>query len=159
MGRDGRSALCRCRGVYAFGWGQLASFEISISLNEAQPRKADWPPALVRGKPSSRTAAPAIEAAWRRSSSLCEDGAIAQLGERLICIQEVVGSIPSGSTIWMVPQAPAWASAHLGFPRHGARRPFGLCEASPRLELQLKKCSSRATVSLSGLGLLRLQRP
>ena len=30
-------------------------------------------------------------------------GAIAQLGERLICIQEVVGSIPSGSTIiWWV---------------------------------------------------------
>jgi hypothetical protein len=27
------------------------------------------------------------------------EGAIAQLGERLICIQEVVGSIPSGSTI------------------------------------------------------------
>ena len=26
-------------------------------------------------------------------------GAVAQLGERLICIQEVVGSIPSGSTI------------------------------------------------------------
>ena len=26
-------------------------------------------------------------------------GALAQLGERLICIQEVVGSIPSGSTI------------------------------------------------------------
>ena len=26
-------------------------------------------------------------------------GAIAQLGERLICIQEVVGSTPSGSTI------------------------------------------------------------
>jgi hypothetical protein len=25
-------------------------------------------------------------------------GALAQLGERLICIQEVVGSIPSGST-------------------------------------------------------------
>ena len=29
--------------------------------------------------------------------NLC--GAIAQLEERLICIQEVVGSIPSGSTI------------------------------------------------------------
>ena len=28
-------------------------------------------------------------------------GAIAQLGERLICIQEVVGSIPSGSTIFL----------------------------------------------------------
>jgi len=27
-----------------------------------------------------------------------DPGAIAQLGERLICIQEVVGSIPSGST-------------------------------------------------------------
>ena len=27
------------------------------------------------------------------------DGAIAQLGERLLCKQEVVGSIPSGSTI------------------------------------------------------------
>ena len=26
------------------------------------------------------------------------DGAIAQLGERLLCKQEVVGSIPSGST-------------------------------------------------------------
>ena len=29
-------------------------------------------------------------------------GAVAQLGERLICIQEVVGSIPSGSTILTV---------------------------------------------------------
>ena len=28
------------------------------------------------------------------------NGAIAQLEERLICIQEVVGSIPSGSTIF-----------------------------------------------------------
>jgi hypothetical protein len=28
----------------------------------------------------------------------CEDGAIAQLGERLNGIQEVVGSIPIGST-------------------------------------------------------------
>ena len=29
---------------------------------------------------------------------LSPDGAIAQLGERLLCKQEVVGSIPSGST-------------------------------------------------------------
>ena len=34
-------------------------------------------------------------------------GAIAQLGERLICIQEVVGSIPSGSTILL--RAPRFA--------------------------------------------------
>ena len=30
------------------------------------------------------------------------DGAIAQLGERLLCKQEVVGSIPSGSTTKVV---------------------------------------------------------
>ena len=29
---------------------------------------------------------------------LIPEGAIAQLGERLLCKQEVVGSIPSGST-------------------------------------------------------------
>ena len=28
-----------------------------------------------------------------------DNGAVAQLGERLLCKQEVVGSIPSGSTI------------------------------------------------------------
>ena len=33
-----------------------------------------------------------------RSFSMKHLGAIAQLEERLICIQEVVGSIPSGST-------------------------------------------------------------
>jgi hypothetical protein len=31
-------------------------------------------------------------------SRLAAKGAIAQLGERLLCKQEVVGSIPSGST-------------------------------------------------------------
>ena len=35
----------------------------------------------------------------RLTSGSCRlDGAIAQLGERLLCKQEVVGSIPSGST-------------------------------------------------------------
>ena len=38
------------------------------------------------------------------SSKLRISGAIAQLGERLLCKQEVVGSIPSGSTInWRSP--------------------------------------------------------
>ena len=41
-------------------------------------------------------------------------GAIAQLGERLICIQEVVGSIPSGSTI----------------PLEWLRQPIMICPAS-----------------------------
>ena len=35
----------------------------------------------------------------RAESSVCGRGAVAQLGERLICIQEVAGSIPTSSTI------------------------------------------------------------
>ena len=35
---------------------------------------------------------------WRER----DNGAIAQLGERLLCKQEVVGSIPSGSTICLM---------------------------------------------------------
>jgi hypothetical protein len=42
--------------------------------------------------------------------NLGENGAIAQLEERLICIQEVVGSIPSGST-----SASACKKGHLRF--------------------------------------------
>ena len=44
-----------------------------------------------------RTRLPCLaqELEWRRH----EIGAIAQMGERLICIQEVGGSIPPGSTI------------------------------------------------------------
>jgi hypothetical protein len=46
--------------------------------------------------------------------AMCEAGygAIAQLGERLLCKQEVVGSIPSGSTIFLVPAV--WFSTDLG---------------------------------------------
>ena len=35
----------------------------------------------------------------QRAESVLTIGALAQLGERLICIQEVNGSIPLGSTI------------------------------------------------------------
>ena len=38
-------------------------------------------------------------------------GAIAQLGERLLCKQEVVGSIPTGSTTHQSDDAPASRSA------------------------------------------------
>jgi hypothetical protein len=34
---------------------------------------------------------------WKVCIAVC--GALAQLGERLICIQKVIGSIPIGSTI------------------------------------------------------------
>ena len=47
----------------------------------------------------------ALGAKGRKFESCIPDhllnGALAQLGERLICIQEVVGSIPSGSTIYV----------------------------------------------------------
>ena len=39
--------------------------------------------------------------------SLTPEGAIAQLGERLLCKQEVVGSIPSGSTRRLDAAAPS----------------------------------------------------
>ena len=46
---------------------------------------------------------PPVSGCRKASAAGCvprqKKGAIAQLGERLICIQEVVGSIPSGSTI------------------------------------------------------------
>ena len=56
-------------------------------------RKADRPSRLMARKPRRRMSPPAPEARI--------DGAVAQLGERLLCKQDVVGSIPSGST--MVP--------------------------------------------------------
>ena len=37
-------------------------------------------------------------ALWGASNQYLLSGAVAQLGERLICIQEVVGSIPISST-------------------------------------------------------------
>src|SRR5690554_1829401 len=40
--------------------------------------------------------------AARTNASLKKKGAIAQLGERLVCIQEVCGSIPHGSTIYLI---------------------------------------------------------
>ena len=35
---------------------------------------------------------------WPRNGAALNQGAVAQLGERLICIQEVAGSIPTSST-------------------------------------------------------------
>ena len=39
------------------------------------------------------------------ASGIVDPGAIAQLGERLLCKQEVTGSIPVGSTSFPVPSA------------------------------------------------------
>ena len=55
----------------------------------SEGRRANAARELRLGKPASRSDLSFIAA---------EQGAIAQLGERLLCKQEVVGSIPSGST-------------------------------------------------------------
>ena len=67
------------------------------------------------------------------------DGAIAQLGERLLCKQEVVGSIPSGST-----NTRAYllnAQAQLSLP-HRARRFVALALLDRRLANRAKFASS-----------------
>ena len=47
-----------------------------------------------------------------RRERLRSGGAIAQLGERLLCKQEVIGSIPIGSTSFSKPEEPAIRRAH-----------------------------------------------
>jgi hypothetical protein len=51
------------------------------------------------GAPAARWALRVLLGSGRIVAGRRRDGAIAQLGERLLCKQEVVGSIPSGSTI------------------------------------------------------------
>ena len=48
-------------------------------------------------------------------------GAIAQLGERVLCKHEVVGSIPSGSTIYLVAAClvPTWSAPLCPVPHLG----------------------------------------
>ena len=70
-------------------------------------------------------------------------GAIAQLGERLVCNQEVVGSIPSGSTNYLAwrrrPTHHAWLRAAAGLffgsappPANPARENGARCAQSNR---------------------------
>ena len=48
--------------------------------------------------PKRRPRIPSIEINGETDANRRISGAVAQLGERLLCKQEVVGSIPSGST-------------------------------------------------------------
>ena len=48
--------------------------------------------------PRRRPRIPSIEINGETDANRRISGAVAQLGERLLCKQEVVGSIPSGST-------------------------------------------------------------
>ena len=50
--------------------------------------------------------APLIQPASENLSRSFQNGAVAQLGERLICIQEVAGSIPTSSTSFTNSDAP-----------------------------------------------------
>jgi hypothetical protein len=54
------------------------------------------PPPQLRGQASARQSRASAGAAARGEAG---SGAVAQLGERLLCKQEAVGSIPSSSTI------------------------------------------------------------
>ena len=56
-------------------------------------------PRLITGEPQYKQRAPKSGLAFEGQSPVHGSGAIAQLGERLHGMQEVVGSIPSGSTI------------------------------------------------------------
>jgi hypothetical protein len=58
---------------------------------------------------SKRGQAVLISLQAQRNASAFLRGALAQLGERLICIQEVIGSIPIGSTKHEVAPPRAWA--------------------------------------------------
>lgn len=58
-------------------------------------------------------------------------GAIAQLGERVLCKHEVVGSIPSGSTIHFVHGV---ASRHYDLSVLGSDDPAGKTGKAPPLE-------------------------
>ncbi len=53
-------------------------------------------------------------------------GALAQLGERLLCKHQVIGSIPIGSTISQETRRGSKAAAHV--PKNGQR-----CKARPRV--------------------------
>ncbi len=69
------------------------------SGGEASPPRAASPTGPDRRAGlKDRSIAVVETAAPRLDSKLAREGAIAQLGERLLCKQEVVGSIPTGST-------------------------------------------------------------
>jgi hypothetical protein len=57
----------------------------------------------------SQVADPGDRGSSTRGDKLVPLGAIAQLGERLLCKQEVVGSIPSGSTYELPAHTPLLA--------------------------------------------------
>ena len=59
-------------------------------------------PAGLASAGSVQSASIILEVVGGGSHRLSPRGAVAQLGERLICIQEVAGSIPTSSTIHCV---------------------------------------------------------
>ncbi len=65
-------------------------------------------------------------------------GALAQLGERLLCKHQVIGSIPIGSTISQSKRRGSKAAAH--YDKNGQRR-----EARPQGAASLRLTGSRVT--------------
>jgi hypothetical protein len=119
-----------------------------------------WP------KDVEATAASSMAELWLPSP----DGAIAQLGERLLCKQEVVGSIPSGSTRPWRPTAArgrpstksnsfrrshraavAFDIVKKGYARDVSSRQR-LTYRLPRIRLILRRLSSSGTIVCKGAG-------
>ena len=75
-----------------FGWLASCSGALTRRIKSFDASELDsW----HRVQPASKSCE---ETGRFRASRSQDQGAVAQLGERLICIQEVIGSIPIGST-------------------------------------------------------------
>jgi hypothetical protein len=83
--------LCR-KGIYPT-FKDASSFGVSLEAKGALGQ------AVSAGFPRERRGPGGTSLAKRGRSHRTVSGPVAQLGERLVCIQEVVGSIPVGSTM------------------------------------------------------------
>jgi hypothetical protein len=79
---DSLSAICR-----AICWVDVTKPKTNFEIKKRLTRAAHW-----------QIKRPVLVYHQYFLSRIAAKGAIAQLGERLLCKQEVVGSIPSGST-------------------------------------------------------------
>ena len=79
----------------------VGRYSLPVSLSAPEPKK--WLTGDAHSQITRRvaifTVVRSLPGTKHESAPGEPDGAIAQLGERLLCKQEVVGSIPSGSTI------------------------------------------------------------
>ena len=92
----GRLLILRACPVFLRGYRACSSVWLERALDKREVGSSSLPrPTILRPSGFGWQAVPAgLHSGFRLLI-----GAVAQLGERLLCKQEVVGSIPSGSTI------------------------------------------------------------